>query len=159
MSSKKFSSDLANFGCISNKTIHLQWPSNLDKKYYTHFIRGYFDGNGYVSKSETILPKINIISTIPFIESLKKIIQSNIKINILIEKRKHLKNHSMLIINGRNQLLQFLDWIYTDASFFLKRKFERYYGLKFRKTDNRGRKYFNNQLTIKSNKNYGLNTI
>lgn len=158
--SKKISSDLAKFGCVSNKTINLKWPQLLDNKYYNHFIRGYFDGNGHVSKPETLSSKVTIFSTSSFVQSLKQIIQSNLKINILIETpKRYLKNHSLLVINGRNQLLQFLDWMYNDASIFLERKFKRYYELKFRKVNNKGRKYFNNQLTIKTNKNYEPNII
>jgi len=47
---KIISNQLNNLGCVSNKSLVLQFPalSNLDLQ--RHFIRGYYDGDGSISK-------------------------------------------------------------------------------------------------------------
>ena len=37
------------YGIVPNKTFTLNFPKNLDKKYWIDFIRGFFDGDGSVS--------------------------------------------------------------------------------------------------------------
>ena len=47
ISSKKICNDLVNLGCVPNKTKVLRFP-NLKKGLIRHFIRGYFDGDGWL---------------------------------------------------------------------------------------------------------------
>lgn len=49
ITSKKIREDLCKYGIIPQKTFTLQFPTNLNKKYWVDFIRGYFDGDGCIS--------------------------------------------------------------------------------------------------------------
>ena len=54
--------DLVNCGIIPNKTIYLDKP-DISKKYYSHWIRGYFDGDGSVSKCKDRNIRGNFLSS------------------------------------------------------------------------------------------------
>ncbi len=47
--SKKLFSDLSKFGMVVCKSLVVRLP-NIPRKYFQHFVRGYFDGDGHVSK-------------------------------------------------------------------------------------------------------------
>lgn len=47
--SNKLKNDLISHGCLENKTFKLDFP-NVDENLVHHFIRGYFDGDGSLSK-------------------------------------------------------------------------------------------------------------
>lgn len=48
--SAQIKKDLAEYGIIPHKTGHIEIPKKLDKQYWRDFIRGYFDGDGSISK-------------------------------------------------------------------------------------------------------------
>lgn len=48
--SSKLAKSLISLGCVQNKTHILKYPSFLNEKLTSHFIRGYFDGDGCISK-------------------------------------------------------------------------------------------------------------
>ena len=50
--SNKLKNDLISNGCLENKTFKLDFP-NIDENLVRHFIRGYFDGDGSLSKHKT----------------------------------------------------------------------------------------------------------
>ena len=55
--------DLENLGLHQNKTFTLEYP-NIDEKLERHFLRGYFDGDGYVSYVDSSKsPKCGIASS------------------------------------------------------------------------------------------------
>ena len=49
--SKEIFSDLLKLGMVPNKSLVLNMPK-IPRKYISHFLRGYFDGDGHVSVSE-----------------------------------------------------------------------------------------------------------
>ena len=49
--SKEMVEDLARFGLIANKVRRMQFPT-VPQKYFPHFLRGYFDGDGNVWTGE-----------------------------------------------------------------------------------------------------------
>lgn len=48
--SKNLVYDIQKYGCSERKSLSLKYPK-IDKEYEWHFIRGYFDGDGNISKS------------------------------------------------------------------------------------------------------------
>lgn len=50
---EQIAKDLADRGCINNKTYLLKFPNEqqIPEKYLSHFIRGYFDGDGSINYS------------------------------------------------------------------------------------------------------------
>jgi len=56
---KKISKDLRNLGCLSPKSLSLKFPTykEVPKDLMRHFIRGYIDGDGYISLSDSNKPR------------------------------------------------------------------------------------------------------
>jgi hypothetical protein len=141
ISSKEITKDLMNFGLTRHKSQELRWIEQIPEEYISHFIRGYFDGDGHVGLVQAHNPNdkkiiIKIVSTLPFIEKLK------------IEFEKHygsecgsirnVETYFELTYTGSNHIKSFLDWIYKDSTeeTRLKRKYDIYY------------KYINNETYI-----------
>ena len=131
ISSKEITKDLMNFGLTRHKSQELKWIEQTPDQYVSHFVRGYFDGDGHVGLAQAHNPNnkkliIKLVSTLPFIERLK------------IEFQKHYdsecgsivdnKTYYELVYTGSNHTKSFLDWIYKDSTeeTRLKRKYDIY---------------------------------
>lgn len=116
-------------GVIPNKSLILTFPENIDKNLYRHFIRGYLDGDGSISKNIKE-KRTSFVGTEVFCKKAKEIIESELNIHCSIcychDKNKPTRN---LCIAGKNQVKKFLDWIYSDANLYLDRKYQIYYDL------------------------------
>lgn len=130
---RDFSFYLAQHGCISNKTFVLKFPK-LDDNLVSHFIRGYFDGDGCLSSSMRKRVKtdyeyftLNMVGTKEFLEGICLFFRDN-KINCSWSKRhKARKNNNYTIsISGNQQIKRACDIIYRDADIFLDRKYLKY---------------------------------
>lgn len=126
---EKMHSDLTNLGCVNNKSLTLKFPyEKIPEDLYSHFIRGYFDGDGSINYTKKIYQgrqhhwRIEFAGTKDFLTALKKILG---KENLSLEKR---KNFYCLTIGGAKQLEQILAYIYKDATddICLRRKKEKY---------------------------------
>lgn len=143
ITSAKMSEDLSRLGCIPNKTKSLNFPTNdiIPKELMHHFIRGYFDGDGCVwigkrypftfndgaiGRRRTRIihnMKFTFVGLDSFIESVKtNLIDyagfSNVKINY--HKRK--EKSASLEYSGKNNIIKLYNYMYKDATVFLKRK-------------------------------------
>ena len=120
----KMHDDLIRHGVVPNKSLTLSFPDTVPLDLIRHFIRGYFDGDGYLSKTED---RCSIVSTENFCLSVSKIIKDRLNINSSImfchDKEKSTR---VLQIAGKNQVRSFLNWIYDCSTIFLKRKYELY---------------------------------
>ena len=76
ISSKEIVNDLINHGCIPNKTFVIQFP-NIDEKYYSHFIRGYFDGDGSISVNEDNNKQFTIVGNYDMLSTIQNILIKN----------------------------------------------------------------------------------
>lgn len=127
INSKHISDVLNNFGVIPNKSLHLSFPDWLDESLYSHFLRGYMDGDGWISKNPKA-PRIELIGTESFCQSISDIIVDKFGIKPAIRKRyKELDTTTrQLDFGGRKQVKTFLDWLYKDADLYLDRKYNIY---------------------------------
>ena len=126
--SKKLKEDLIKNGCLENKTFLLKFP-NIDKEYVRHFIRGYFDGDGAISRHTNNNFRFRLCGTESLLNSiLFEIGFPNSKLN---KRHKDRDNDNFDIdIGGNKQVLKILDYIYSDSSIFLDRKYKIYCELK-----------------------------
>jgi hypothetical protein len=60
-----------NFDITSKKSLTVAFPTQVPKKYWSHLIRGYFDGDGCITM--TTCPTINFIGTNDFLDFLRKL--------------------------------------------------------------------------------------
>lgn len=106
---------LIELGCVNNKTQKIRLP-NLSDDLMRHFIRGYFDGDGSISKIKNRPNSfvINICSNHKF---------NNDIINLIgVGKEWKYENYSIIKINKIIDVIKFKDYIYSNANTFLERK-------------------------------------
>lgn len=130
LSSKHLSLTLNNMGLTKQKSLTLSFP-NLSESLVSHFIRGYFDGDGSLYSfcdQKIIRYGFSIISTNEFCNKVKDIIKSQLGINLNLTIAHPENNNitSVLKTLDRYSIKKILDWLYMDADVFLKRKHDRY---------------------------------
>lgn len=118
---------LESHGMVPNKSLVLKFPT-LDKNLISHFIRGYFDGDGCVCQGKILTNfLVTITSTNDFCIKLKEVIESEIGINCHIYNASNNNGVTkVLTTSGRFQVKTLLDWLYKDASLYLERKYNKY---------------------------------
>ena len=134
-------------GVIMNKTENLVFPNKsiLQSKYYSHFIRGFFDGDGCIyynyitkprkdrgnkvytrlSKEVSIICKSDVFTK----QLLGVLVQNNINLNWNINKQHN--NLNVLKTGKIQEIIKFYKYIYSDSSPFnrLGRKYEKFNNL------------------------------
>lgn len=131
--SNKIYHDLQKYNVLENKTkLDVHIPKNISDEMLRHYIRGYFDGDGSVSK---YIPKdqklsrlrISICCTNNFAKDLVDILHKNgviknvVKSNI-IDMEKYGINIKHVRITSMNDIADFYKYIYEDSHIYLKRK-------------------------------------
>lgn len=91
---KNICNDIKNLGCYNNKTFKILFPNKnqLNKKYYSNFIRGFFDGDGCViyNKNKNIITFSICCASLNFLERIQEILVDTLSIKkntILIDNR------------------------------------------------------------------------
>ena len=131
INSKEITKDLINFGLTRHKSQELKWIEQIPELYISHFVRGYFDGDGHIGLTQAHNPNnknlvLSIVGTKVFLERLKSEFEKEHGNTI-----GHLRNQDTyytLFFAGSNIIRAFLDWIYKDSTeeTRLKRKYEIY---------------------------------
>ena len=121
----KIVSDMIKFGIVKKKSHVTKYPKIKDI-FNRHFIRGVFDGDGCLSSSKQtknyLKYTFSIVGSESLILSIKEIIeQQNIKVGY-----GSCRSIKRLYICGNQQIGRLLNWIYSDSSVFLDRKFIKY---------------------------------
>jgi hypothetical protein len=106
---------LFELGCVNNKTQKIRLP-NLNESLMNHFIRGYFDGDGSISKVKNRPNSfvVSICSNKNFNEDIIKFLGYGKDIKF--------DNYSVIKINRLIEITKFRDYIYTNANTLLERK-------------------------------------
>jgi intein/homing endonuclease len=127
ISSKHMCQQLDKLGCMQAKTFKLTYPEWIPNNLHSHFIRGYFDGDGsiYVNTIKGRGSSVKVTSTLNFVTGIKNIISKEIEINCSIYEHSKSKVYDFNT-SGDRQVKKFLDWIYKEANIFLKRKHDQY---------------------------------
>ena len=124
IANKHISQRLTELGCHRAKTYSLMFPSEeqVPKYLVRHFVRGYFDGDGWVGKKA-----ISVVSTLDFCNSLAEILKEEFNINCYIRARHpERKNNIRMLELSEKAARTFLNWIYKDSNIYLQRKYDRY---------------------------------
>lgn len=129
-----FSTQLAKLGCIQGKTYTLEFP-NIKESLYNHFIRGFFDGDGCLSIKDRKDRRIkgacmNYTFNISGKESVLLKIQ-DILVNLLHITKTPLKIQKnnfakILQYGGRKVVTKIMNYLYDNATIYLKRKHDLY---------------------------------
>ena len=119
LTSMKLKEDLISKGCMPRKGLLIKFPTEeiVPSKWRNHFVRGYFDGDGhcrYDEKKKCFL--VEVVGNNSFIRGLAE--------NVGMENTYRF-NHTEKVIRfsvSTSKAQRFLDYIYEDATVFLKRK-------------------------------------
>ena len=137
--SKDLFYNLQKFNCVPKKSLILIFPENINPVLYCHLIRGYFDGDGSISnttylrksRSNKSLPsfkrnkwELSFVGTLEFLTSLKLII--NVPGILYKVNKKNNKNTYRLSYSHNVRVKQVLDFMYSTATVYMKRKHDRY---------------------------------
>jgi len=119
--SKHMKESVIRLGLVPRKTHILTFPEWLNPPLYSHFIRGYFDGDGSIShNSITDTYTFSLAGTKEFLSRVQEILIKECNLNkVSITSAKTI---SILAYGGSKQLLRIRDFLYKDATIFLDRK-------------------------------------
>ncbi len=127
----KLVNDLIRHGCLNNKTFKIRLP-DIPEYFISHFIRGYFDGDGCISIDKNNSISCSIISNKLFIKDIFDIIgYGSIRKNI---------NVYNLYLYRYSYIEKFYNLLYNDSIIYLERKretFERVVNISSKKIKNR----------------------
>jgi len=87
----------------------------------SHFIRGYFDGDGNISNSKDRLNSyvMSIAGNVEFNKKLSEFLLNNL--NIICKIRQQ-NNITILKINKRCDIITMREYLYNNSTTYLKRK-------------------------------------
>lgn len=127
INSKHMSKVLEKHGMYQAKSLILKFPNWLDNSLYPHFIRGYFDGDGSIS-SKKYGGSMSIMSTDAFCSYLQGWLEAVLKIETHIYVFHTLEKTTRTFMITKYEFCKvFFDYIYNDAHYFLKRKYDVYF--------------------------------
>lgn len=118
--------DLIKWGCVPQKTLVIDKIPNIPRDFISHFIRGYFDGDGslhYLQSTDNF--------RISFTSGSKKFlgdIQKELNVTHLSLGHSKGTNTYQLQISGRKQVEKILNYLYQDSTedIRLDRKYNSY---------------------------------
>jgi intein-encoded DNA endonuclease-like protein len=126
INSEKLVVDLENLGCIERKTFQLKFPSEeqVPKELLHHFIRGYFDGDGSVSKTKIGYGRIDICGIYSFLLDLSNAFGFEGK--FLYRDKRKATDCWNLKIAAIAKLEYLYEFMYKDATIYMNRKFDKF---------------------------------
>ncbi len=124
INSKIISKKLNDIGMVKKKSLILKFPEIIKLANYNiqrHFIRGYFDGDGSVSKDGQ---RMNILGTKEFVLNVQKLLMENCDLN----KTKLYKNKNIFMMSygGLKQMNRIYHYLYDNSIVCLNRKKQRF---------------------------------
>lgn len=124
LTSQKTVNDLIDKGCIKQKSLILQPPKKVPEKLLSHFIRGFFDGDGSLMKyNYNNYPsyQIEFTTTYEMAIWLRDIFGKG---DVHKEKRRDFTWYYS--IGGNRQVLDICHYMYDEATIWMNRKYARY---------------------------------
>lgn len=125
--STKMFKDLESWGVVQNKTFKIKRLPTIPKELMNHFIRGYFDGDGSVyENSASGNLRVSIYGTYDFVSDILNFLNKEIGVPLTKVTKQKSANVSFMNISKKDSVYDFYNYIYKDATVFLKRKKEKF---------------------------------
>ena len=116
--SNKMANDLAKYDIFPKKSNKERISENIPKKYMNHFISGMFDGDGSVYVSNNYL-HVSYYGSHEICQQLKNMFELK---NKVYDK----ENISFISFQKKESVKKFYDFIYKDATIYMRRKKEKF---------------------------------
>ncbi len=142
VNSVHLSRQLAQLGCIQGKSYTLTFPTCVPNHLMNHFIRGYFDGDGCISikprnnrRGRSLVYQLTIAGKEDVMLEMQNYIVK--ETGVSKTKLEYPKNNfaKMIHYGGRKVVTKVLNYLYKDATIFLKRKHDKYLELVTRQSN------------------------
>lgn len=137
LTGKELTQQLMQLGITPNKKDHLVYPSFMkDSSLQNHFIRGFVDGDGWITYSQSSKSwQIGISScSQQFLKEIQSIINQELQLDagsICVKEytnKKGEKRRCWQLAYGGNVLVcKIAGWLYSDATHYLNRKYDLYF--------------------------------
>ena len=128
ITSSKMSKDLSKHGVISNKTFFLTFP-NIEETLISHFIRGYFDGDGCIINLKG-RERVSLVGTDLLLDKIQDIFYEKLLIKKTIRyKRNKEKNISTCYYKGKLLCQKIKEFLYRNSTIHFHRKYEKFMSL------------------------------
>lgn len=112
--------DLIAKGCLPKKSHVLGPPEGVPSELERHFIRGVVDGDGSIGWHSKGQPRIRVCGTYELLEWISAVGPTQASLPT------PMKSIYEFRVNGRNKAMDWIHWLYKDASVYLSRKYDMY---------------------------------
>lgn len=128
ITNKHLSNTLNKWGVVNNKEFKIKFPNWLDPQLQSHFIRGYFDGDGsiFLNRKDYCF---SLIGTMEFLSRVQEILIDNCNLTKTKLDNRFPKRHTNirnLRYSGNTQVQRIFNYLYKDATIYMTRKFEKF---------------------------------
>jgi hypothetical protein len=116
---------LAKHGIMENKTHALQFPDWMDDALLSHYIRGYMDGDGSISRTKN-KSAVRFYGRCEFLLGIQNVLKD--KLNITMKIKPHNSIYE-LYTQTKQECCDILDYLYKNATLYMDRKYNIYQSL------------------------------
>jgi hypothetical protein len=120
---KKMSQVLQKWGIHARKSFDLEFPYHIPENLYHHWVRGFCDGDGSISISKGIV-YCHLIGTLSVLSAIKDIFFCVYSNKVSVRDTHPTKGIHVICWAGKTGIA-FLNWIYKDATIYMKRKYDK----------------------------------
>lgn len=128
INNQKINLDLQRHGCVNKKSLILK-PPTLEGNLIRHFVRGYFDGDGWVSMSEKRKKfEVGFIGTKEMMEFIAQYFESQgiSRTKVSRDKSDSISNTYSIHYGSFLDTEKIFNLFYYHCNIYLKRKFEKF---------------------------------
>lgn len=127
---------LINLGCYPRKSSQGMRFPDIDKKYISHFIRGFFDGDGCINIQSKIYHGKKVTSKyfrkrIAFISTDKDFLDKLMSYLPITKIYKREKLRTQIVytywIERKQDVINVREYLYKDSKYYFKRKYNKFY--------------------------------
>lgn len=125
---------LTKIGCIRRKTYNMSLPK-IEMLYYSHFIRGLFDGDGCITKSKNGY-YFSITGNKSFLYDINSILCKQIEINpcTISRKNKSSELSGAMQYSKNSDLIKIRNYLYNDCKdLYIERKYNKFFEIEEKK--------------------------
>jgi len=119
INNKKIVTDLIRFGCVPNKSKILQFPSFIEDCLLRHFIRGYIDGDGWITLDKDRL-RIGMLGTQSVLSGIQRTLAA--KIGHKPVKLVPRSNVYQILFGSKPTYQKLWNFLYNGSTICLERK-------------------------------------
>lgn len=122
--------DLGKYGIVERKSLLLEKVPYIKDEYLSHYLRGFFDGNGSITygnkKAKYFSPRVLFYSTYNFCKSVQESLNKVIGLPIHTITKQKDYNVSFITYGKFDDVVAIYNFLYKDATIYMKRKKEKF---------------------------------